>query len=305
MSDILTLTMNPAVDVTFSIERVSPGRKLRCARPRYEPGGGGVNVSRTIQELGGTSLAVWTCGGMPGELYGGLLDESGLNHEPVAINRWTRQNVIVTEESSNEQYRFCLPGPELTEQEVDQCLETLRTVKRPRIAVFSGSLPPGVPADFYSRAARALGPEVRVLVDVGDQALRESVAGGVYGIKPNVRELGQLVNRELKDDQIAQAGRRLLDESELHIALISFGSGGAVLVTRENTHELRTPNVSSRSRVGAGARMVGDFVWRLNEGDDPLTAARYGVAAGAAAAITPGTELCRCEDVERLVQRVD
>lgn len=305
MPDILTLTMNPAVDVTFRIDHVSPGRKLRCARPRYEPGGGGVNVSRTIRELGGSSMAVWTCGGMTGDLYRDLLDEAGLDHEPIAVDAWTRQNVIVTEESTNEQYRFCLPGPELTGDEVDRCLERLSQVKRPRFAVFSGSLPPGAPSDFYARAARALGPDSRVLVDAADEALAEAVRGGVYAIKPNVRELGQVVGRDLDDDDVVESGRRLVAESELEVVLISFGSDGAVLVTRAGTHELPAPDVSPRSRVGAGDSMVGAFVCRLNAGDEPLSAARYGVAAGAATAITPGTELCRRRDVERLARRVE
>ncbi|REJ93836.1 MAG: 1-phosphofructokinase family hexose kinase [Planctomycetota bacterium] len=227
-----------------------------------------------------------------------------MNHKPVAVQEWTRQNVIVTEEATNEQYRFCLPGPELSGDEIERCLEALKSAKRVRFAVFSGSLPPGLEPDFYARAARAMGPEARVIVDAANTVLREAVASGVYGIKPNVEELGQLVDHELDGEHVADAGRQLLDETELEIVLVSCGSDGAVLVTRDESHELRAPTVSPRSRVGAGDSMVGAFVWRLNAGESPLMAARYGVAAGAAAVMTPGTELCNRDDVERLFERV-
>jgi len=120
VSAILTLTMNPGIDKSSRVDNVVPERKLRCERPRYEPGGGGINVSRAIGRLGGKSVALYLAGGRTGQTLGDLLEREGLDHVPVRIEGWNRENLIVREESTGQQFRFGMPGPDVSEIEWQQ-----------------------------------------------------------------------------------------------------------------------------------------------------------------------------------------
>jgi 6-phosphofructokinase 2 len=160
MRSIVTLTMNPAVDESTSVPYVLPDRKLRCQPPTYEPGGGGINVARAIRKLGGDALACFPVAGPAGELLKQLLDTEGVRYTAIAVTRWTRENLNVMEEVSGRQFRFCMPGPTLDDREWPVFLDWLQQLRpSPDFLVASGSLPPGVPVDFYARLA-ALGRQM-------------------------------------------------------------------------------------------------------------------------------------------------
>ncbi len=307
MSPIVTLTLNPAVDKNTSIDRVVAEDKLRCNAPSREPGGGGINVSRVVRRLGGASQALYTSGGPPGEMLGGLLADEGLNHRPLPVTDWTRENLIVSEISTGRQFRFGMPGPTLTAAEVEAGLEALRTLDpAPEYLVASGSLPPGVPSDTYTavaETARALG--ARPILDTSGAALREARAAGWYLLKPNLRELQQLAGRTLETDpERIEAARGFIEQGWCESIVLSMGAAGALLVTAEETLHVRSPTVPIESRVGAGDSMVGGLVLALSRGWPLPDAVRFGVAAGAAAVMTPGTELCRRTDTERLYEQL-
>lgn len=305
MEPVATLTFNPAVDVSTSVPRVVPEDKLRCAAPRREPGGGGVNVSRAVLRLGGTSVAVHTAGGPPGEVLGALLDDEGVDRRAVPVADWTRESWIVSEETSTLQYRFGMPGPTLTEVEVEACLDRLRDLDpAPAYVVASGSLPPGAPPDLYVRVAdvaRRLG--ARLVLDTSGEPLRRAVwdGGGAFLLKPNLRELQALAGDPL-DTEAAQVAfaRRLVDEGRCGAAVVSLGPAGALFASPAGAEYVRTPTVPIRSKVGAGDSTVAGMVLALARGATLAEAVRFGMAAGAAAVMTPGTELCRREDAERL-----
>lgn len=150
MKMIVTLTMNPAIDKSSSVGHVVAERKLYCSAPRFEPGGGGINVCRAIKKLGGESLALYPSGGPTGEMLQFLFDQEALNHRPVPVKGWSRENLIVLEEATGQQYRFGMPGPDLGEEEWQRCLYELSNTKPPPdFIVASGSLPPGVPPSPY------------------------------------------------------------------------------------------------------------------------------------------------------------
>jgi len=307
MSPIVTLTLNPAVDKNTSIDRVVAEDKLRCNAPSREPGGGGINVSRVVRRLGGASRALYTSGGPPGEMLGGLLADEGLDHRPLPVTDWTRENLIVSEISTGRQFRFGMPGPTLTAAEVEAGLEALRTLgPAPEYLVASGSLPPGVPSDTYTavaKTARALG--ARPILDTSGAALREARAAGWYLLKPNLRELQQLAGRTLETDpERIEAARGFIKQGWCEGIVLSMGAAGALLVTAEETLHVRSPTVPIESRVGAGDSMVGGLVLALSRGWPLPDAVRFGVAAGAAAVMTPGTELCRRTDTERLYEQL-
>ncbi len=201
MPSIVTLTVNPAVDKNSTVEQVVAERKLRCEEPEYHPGGGGLNVARAINELGGEALAYWACGGPVGQLLEQLLDEEGIPHKAMSIEAHTRENLIVYERSSELQYRFGMPGATLTAGEVQMCRDRLHAIDPPpEYLVLSGSLPPGVEDDFYAQMASAMPPSCRVVLDTSGSPLQRGLEAPVYLVKPNMRELGQLASREVEDD---------------------------------------------------------------------------------------------------------
>jgi len=302
-SAILTLTMNPAVDLSAAVEQVIEGDKLRCHDPRQEPGGGGINVSRATARLGGTSRTLYTSGGPYGELLRELLDGEGLEHRAFPIRGLTRQNIMIMERGTSRQYRFNLPGPALSGEEWQGVLEELYgLLGQDDFLVASGSLPPGVPEDFYARLAAIAGKrKARLVVDTSGKWLRRAVTEGVYLVKPNLRELRDISGREIEhEDEQKAAARAIVEGGKTDVVVLSLGASGALLVTRGTEVRYRSPSVRIRSRVGAGDSMLAGIVLRLAAGEPIEEAVRFGVAAGAAAVMTPGTELCRREDAERL-----
>lgn len=303
MDRIVTLTVNPAIDKSTRVAQVVPERKLRCDEPRREPGGGGVNVSRAIHRLGGASTLLYTAGGMTGDMLRRLLDEEGLDHRPIPTEGWTRENLMVHEERSGQQFRFGMPGPPTREAEWKRCLAELASFDPPpKYLVASGSLAPGIPVDFYRRVARvAADSGARLVVDTSGKALHEMARGGAFLLKPNVAELQALVGEDIAgEEEQERAARELIRAGLCEVIVLSLGSGGARVITSDASLHVRTPTVPIRSKVGAGDSMVAGIVLGLARGMELFDAVRFGVAAGAAAVMTEGSELCRREDAERL-----
>ncbi len=308
MKSIVTITLNPTIDKSASIDHVVPERKLRCGVPRYEPGGGGLNVSRAVRQLGGESKAVYLSGGLQGKRLQHLLNEEGLDHHPVEITEWTRENLIIYEENTGQQYRFGMPGPEISEKEWQGVLDALSGVDgKPDFLVASGSLPPGIPEDFYARmAAKCRKEGIKFILDTSGKPLRKGVEEGVYLLKPNVDELKALAGKPDFDDEahLEERARDLIRDGKNEVVVTSLGAAGAMLVWRDECRRLRAPTVSIKSKVGAGDSMVAGIVLSLARGWSIPEAAKFGVAAGAAAVMTPGTELCRRDDTEQLYERI-
>lgn len=309
MNPIVTVTLNPAVDKSSRVEQVLPERKLRCGLPRLEPGGGGINVARAVVKLGGKAHAIWARGGLTGELLHDLLEQAGVEQTAFAVRGKTRENLTITEERSGHQFRFGMPGAPLEADEQKACLDLLESLApAPRFVVLSGSLPPGTPDDFYGRLAARLPRETRVVLDTSGPALREGVRCGdraIFLVKPNIRELGAMAGKEIRTDrELVDASRRLINDRCVEVVVTSLGPAGAALVTRDAEHRFAAPVVPIRSKVGAGDSMVAGIVLALERGKSLVEAVRFGIAAGAAAVMTPGTELCRREDTEQLYDAV-
>ena len=303
MKSIATLTVNPTVDQNTRVEQVVPERKLRCEQPRREPGGGGVNVSRAIHRLGGDSTLLYLAGGLTGDMLERLLEEEKLTQRRIPIEGWTRETLIVFEAASGQQFRFGMPGPEVREAEWMRCLDAMRALEpAPGYVVASGSLSPGIPADFYARVAEVADElNARLVVDTSGEALCEAARSGAYLLKPNAGEFQALVGRPLTGEvEQLEAAQAFVRSGSCEVLVISLGAGGVLLVTSGGSEHIRTPTVPIRNKVGAGDSMVAGIVLGLARGLELRDAVRLGVAAGAAAVMTEGTELCRREDAERL-----
>ena len=300
---VITLTMNPAIDISTEVERVVPEHKLRCGEILREPGGGGINVSRALRELGGQSTAFYLAGGPTGQIFKDLLAAGGLEQHCIAIQGWTREDFTVVDESSGSQFRFIAPGPTVNQVEWEQCLNELEAVDpKPAYLVASGSLPPGVPADFYGRVAQlAKQFDAKLVLDTSGDALRQAAGVGAYLLKPNLRELGELTDHELENEQQqADAALQLVRKNACEIVVVSLGAGGVLVASRDGTAHFRSPTVPIRSKVGAGDSMVAGMVLGLVRKQPIREVILLGLAAGAAAVMQRGTGLCRRGDTERL-----
>ena len=307
MKNIVTFTLNPAVDKSSAVDYVKAEDKLYCDQPVFEPGGGGINVSRAIKKLGGSSLLLYTAGGFTGRKLDRLLAKEELNKEAVKIAAETRENLIVAEKTSELQYRFGMPGPEISEQEYEEIFSRLSELNPfPDYLVISGSIPEGVSDDIYAEmAALAKNKGAEVVVDVSGAPLRSAVKEGVFLIKPNLKEFQELVGRELKDeDEIKNEAFKLVKDKCCQVIIISIGAGGALLVSDQQAEFMRPPTVPIKSKVGAGDSMVAGIVLSLARGESLKNSFYYGLAAGSAAVMTPGTELCNKEDTDRLFKKM-
>ena len=305
-AQIVTLTMNPALDITTSVGVVRPTDKLRCSATRYDPGGGGINVARIARVLGGSVLAVFPAGGSHGGLVTSLLSDAEVPFRRIPIGAQTRESFTVNETSTGQQYRFVLPGPQLTIPEQEQCLDQLRiAAESAGFVVASGSLPPGVPADYYQRVAdicQQLG--VSLILDTSGGGLQQ-ISSGVFLLKASVRELRECVGRRLatEPEQFA-AARELIDRGRAQVVVVSLGSYGALLATRHTSQRFSAVPMRSGSGVGAGDAMVAAITVALSRGWPLAKSVRLGIAAGSAKLMTPGTAVCERADVERLFDLV-
>lgn len=176
----------------------------------------------------------------------------------------------------------------------------------PRFVVGSGSLPRGVPNDFYARVARiAKQRGARMILDTSGRELACAVAEGVDLIKPNLREMRELTGSEPSNAyEWEAAARALVQQGRATVVALTMGHLGAALVTRNQVVRAQPISVVPRSAVGADDSFLAALVCRLGSGADLVQSFRLAVAAGAAALLNPGTELCRSADVKHLADQV-
>lgn len=301
--DIVTLTVNPSVDKSTRFSGLIAEHKIRCENPKFDAGGGGINVSKAIVRLGGSSLAVFTSGGPVGEMLKDLVKKEGVIFEAIQTVTPTRENFIAVDDTTNSQYRFGFSGNILSDSEVKKILETISNLK-PGFLVVSGSLNEGLATDFYQKVAEiARKSNSKLIVDTSGEALKKVLETGCYLIKPNVGELAKLVGAErLEMEEVNEAAKKIIAKGGAEIVVVSLGPQGAVLVTKDAYEYVPAPNVAKKSTVGAGDSMVGGMVWALSQNKNLKEVVRWGVACGSAATMNEGTQLFKPEDANRLFE---
>lgn len=301
--DIVTLTVNPSVDKSTHFSGLIAEQKIRCKDPLFDAGGGGINVSKAIERLGGSSLAVFTSGGPVGEMLKELVTKEKIDYEVIETKTGTRENFIAVDDNTNSQYRFGFDGDVLADSEVEKLLQTVSDLK-PKFLVASGSLNEGLSSDFYQKVAEiAKTSNSKLIVDTSGEALKKVLETGAYLIKPNVGELAKLVGVErLEIDEVNEAAKKIIADGGAEIVVVSLGPQGAVLVTKNEYEFVPAPNVAKKSTVGAGDSMVGGMVWALSQNKSLKEVIRWGVACGSAATMNEGTQLFKFEDANRLFE---
>lgn len=308
MADILTLTMNPAIDIYTSIDKVVPNHKLRCAAAQTHPGGGGINVARVIHRLGGDVRALYTAGGVTGQVLRALLQAEQIPAQAIDIAGETRESFSVHETGSQQDFRFVLPGPTLSPDEGATSLRQLADLaSSARYVIASGSLPPGIPDDFYAQVAKqARAQGCQMVLDTSGPALSAALqAGGNYLIKPSLRELRELTGHPLNTEgDWCAASRALIAQGQAEIVALSLGEDGALLVSATQAWRAQALQVEVASTIGAGDSFLAALVWALSQSHDLAQALRQAMAAGAAALLSSGTALSQPADIARLLPAV-
>lgn len=302
---ILTVTLNPALDLAASTPVVVPDRKLRCTQPLLDPGGGGINISRAIARMGGQSAALAALGGPAGARIEALLAAAGLRPIRIAAPGDTRESLSVTDEASGHQYRFVLPGPVWSPADVAAALDAIvQAAPADGIVVLSGSNPPGVPPDFAAAlAARLAGTGARLFIDTSGPALAAVAAGGapVEVLRMDDAEAEGLAGTPLPGrTDTADFAAALVGRGAARSVLIARGADGNIIAGPSGRWHAAATNLAVVSAVGAGDSFVGGYALALARGWPVEMALGLGAAAASAACLTPATELCRPEDVERL-----
>ncbi len=306
-SPILTVTLNPALDLSVDASRVVPNEKLRVVQPVIEPGGGGINVSRAIRLLGGASQAMAAVAGLTGARLKQLLQAEGVTLVTHRAEGDTRQNLTVTDQANGAQYRFTMPGPAWPAGQTKAMEQAIAAqVQRDGLVVLSGSQPPGVPATFPADlAATVAGAGARLIVDTSGPALA-GLLQAPASPPPFILRLDEAEARAVGDAPLAPPASAdlaadLVARGVAEGVLVACGAAGSVLAMQGQRLHCAPPQVRVRSKVGAGDSFTAGFTLALAR-DEPLAAAlQLATAAAAAAVMTSATELCRAEDVTALL----
>ncbi len=307
MQKTITLTMNPVVDKDTSVAGIVPNKKLRCAAPMYYAGGGGINVSRALKKLGGSSLCVFLAGGPTGTHLRQLISQEEMAHKAIEIEGWTRENLSVTDTNTQLQYRFGVPGPKVDKDELNSILAYLEEkVNYNDFLVVSGKLPLEVPPDFYVEISKiADNKKAKFILDTSGVALLPSMKANIYLMKPNLGELSTIMDvPSISVIELETLAKKFLETYKCKVLVVSLGAKGALLAHESGIEHIPAPTVHQKSTIGAGDSMVAGIIYSLQTNKSLSEAIKYGVACGTAATLHPGTQLCNKEDADKLYEWV-
>jgi 6-phosphofructokinase 2 len=306
MPHIITLTPNPTYDFAVDAPKVEPNRKLRCVNPESHPGGGGLNVSRAAARLAAETLAIFTAGGLYGDALKELVADEGIPMRTVAVGAETRLAFHVRDLTTNDEYRFNLPGGGLSSSERRELLDALAEEARAGdYVVGSGSLPPmagaGAQEAFWADAARTAKAKGAHFVLDSISGLDAALAEGVFMLRHNEHEYQALAGGALKwPDDIAAFAKRLVARGAASRVVITHGGDGSLMATKESLTFAPVFPVRAHSAVGAGDSFVAGLIVALMRGWSDADALRHAAACAAATRLSSGTSLFKKEDVERL-----
>jgi 6-phosphofructokinase 2 len=304
---IATVTLNPSLDKTITVKRLVLDEANRWTNLQRDPGGKGINVSRVLHELDYDTVAYGFNGGVEGEVLGQLLRKQGVPFDFTPIEGEIRSNLIITNTETRRQTRIDAPGPRITGNELDNLINKLRSIKlKPDFFVFAGSVPPGIPHTIYRTLIEMAKEEgVKTVLDCDGDWLKEGIKAVPSVIKPNVHEAQELLGKKLNDEASLIGAVESLLSRGIEVVMISRGKEGVIVSDGKKMLKAVSAPVNVSSTVGAGDSAIAGLLLKLSRGDNLEEAARLAVAAGTATALTPGTELCHREDVEKLLPLVE
>ena len=300
---IATVTFNPCLDKHIAVNGLRLNETNRWTSLRQDAGGKGIDVSRAIHIMGSETMAYGFIGGHEGRTLEIILAENGVPFSLTPIRAETRTCFIIADTRTHQQTRINAPGPRITRKELDIFFRHLWQMSpKPQLLVAAGSVPPGCPDDIYYRLtleAKDFG--IRTVLDSASRWMKKGIKAKPYLIKPNVQEAEELLDTSLADEEAIIEAALSLVEMGIDIVAISRGQDGIIAANSETVVKAVPPPVRVKSTVGAGDSAVAGLSLKLAAGEPLSRACQLAVAMGTAAVLTPGTELCRLADVEKLL----
>lgn len=303
---ILTVTLNASIDKLYLVERLDPYSVMRVKAVNNTAGGKGLNVSRVVALAGERVTAMGFVGGHSGLLFENLIRVAGLKKQFTRIEAETRCCINVLDLEAGQSTEFLEPGSTVTEADLSAFLKDFAAqLPHADIVTISGSLPKGVPTHFYAVLTELAHREGKpVLLDSSGETLRAALKARPDFIKPNAKELFQLLGKEVFTEQeIIGAAKKLCDTGISTVA-VSLGKDGVIVVGKEGAYKGLTPNVPVVNTVGCGDSMVAGFAVGLVRGMSLPERIRYAVAISTANALTEETGSFRPADLEALLPQV-
>ena len=300
---VVTLTLNPAIDKSAKIEGLKPENKLKCFDIQHQAGGGGINISRVLKRLGVENHCVFPSGGNTGQLLNELLLKENIIVKSIKVDTWTRENFSVFDTNSNLQYRFGMPGNDVSAEKIKEIEDYLSSnLEDGDILILSGSLPENLPSNYYSKLiAQLKNKSIKIVLDTSGPALKNSLEESVFLIKPNQLELKQLANKEsLTDKEMEEFATSLVKSGKSQYVVVSLGANGALIVSKEGFQYQKAPEVVVKSTIGAGDSMVAGLIYAFINNESQKNIIKWGVSSGAAATMNEGSNLAQKENIEQL-----
>ena len=303
---IYTVTLNPAVDRELTVDTIAFDTVLRASDWRVDCGGKGFNVARMLKSLGVASTALGLAAGKTGELLDNRLNGLGIETDFVWVGGETRTNVSIVSSENGRYVKVNEPGPTIVDADIVRLKQKIQArVQNGDWWVLAGSLPPGVPTDFYGDIIKIIhSAGAKVFLDTSSEALLRSCSVGPLLVKPNAEEAHELTGLPVSDtNEIAEAGAAICKLGPANV-VVSLGKDGALLVNGEDVWRATSPRIIEKNPIGAGDSMVAGMVWGLSEGAEMSEALRRGIACGAATASQSGTTVGSLSQVQELLQNV-
>ena len=303
---VLTLTLNPTLDMSSDADHVVAEDKIRCDAPTLDPGGGGINVARAIGILGGQATALVALAGFRGQQVAALLTRENVPHVVVEIPGETRLSLAVGDRAARTQYRFVMPGPLWGADENAACLATIKShLCAGQFVVLSGSMPPGISDSFIQDCSA-------FTADAGAKLVLDTTGGDLLNgnARVSVLRLDKVESEAMAGHPLpstqdaADFAQGLIARGVAEMVILGRGKDGSVLATKDTAWHGSGPDVTVHSKVGAGDSFLGAFTLALARGDTPKTALAHGVAAASAAVMSAATALCAKRDVDALLPRI-
>ena len=277
---ILTLTLNPAVDINYKLDNLKLDGVTRCSDVTKTAGGKGLNVSRVISLAGEDVCATGFLGGSNGELITKQLKEQGLTNQFVEISGATRNCIALLH--NNQQTEVLETGPTITNPEQNKFIDQFQElVTNCEIIAASGSLPAGVPADFYAQLIEIANQNnKKFILDTSGQALEEALAAKPYLIKPNQEELENLFNQQLTKQSELITALEELQKYKIPVIAVSLGAEGLLAIAKDKIYKIMPPQIKLSNPVGSGDATIAGFAVALKRGWKIKKALKYGCTLG-------------------------
>lgn len=305
---LVTVTLNPSLDRLIYVKNLLPNDTNRILAIEEDAGGKGVNVARVFNRLEGEVTATGFLGGRAGSYVARVLEDEGVNCDFTRIALDTRTNWAIQEEDGSPPTALNSPGPEILPDELEDFTRKLETLsKKSSYVAFCGSVPRGVPKDIYQTLTKTVVQNgCKVVLDADEDALRHGIQSQPYLVKPNEYEASRLLGQPVQTiEQAAQAARKI-HQMGVEYVIVSMGADGAVAASAEAVVLAVPPRVTTVSTIGSGDSMVAGFLSvMLKQGGDLDEAMRWGTAAGAATAMTDGSDIGNAAQIRELLDRVE